>query len=340
MNLLFCAAPRDVYAFLTTEMYPNAFMPFLPKVPEVPNYTACVDDNNCATVRVAHAQDKKTQADIITMNTALAYVFLETMSSQVCTSFQQQRLCEPNILFIDLFLWLVNQYSKRTVKDCKANRQRMAANRHPADRFNALILCLFTRAAYASTAGYRMNDVDIVDIGLRIIKQCGMYSKEYKAWITCETVCPRINETVNTFKTFWAVKITLVNQTAIPASMHGYWMTAMNNDRSVVLYGETIAIFWAAYNATQELVKSQGTTIASMQGQLQTMQQHCMALGRQPPLASTRCSSNSTAAVVHPIVLQRAAEEIQPQCCINSLEDFLAANVQCSHPPCSRRLKI
>jgi hypothetical protein len=55
MNLLFCAAPRDVYAFLTTEAYPNAFATFLPKVPYVPNYTACVDDNGLATVCATHA---------------------------------------------------------------------------------------------------------------------------------------------------------------------------------------------------------------------------------------------------------------------------------------------
>ena len=32
MNLLFCAAPRDVYTFLTTEAYPDAFAPFPPVV--------------------------------------------------------------------------------------------------------------------------------------------------------------------------------------------------------------------------------------------------------------------------------------------------------------------
>jgi hypothetical protein len=89
----------------------------------------------------------------------------------------------------------------------------------------------------------------------------------------------------DTFKTFWAAKITLVNQTAIPAGLHGYGMAAVNGDNSVVSYGESIANFGAAYAATQESVKAQGTTIASMQGQLQAMQQYCMALQQQPPLA-------------------------------------------------------
>jgi hypothetical protein len=181
MNLLFCAAPCDVYAFLTTEAHPNAFVPFLPGVPNVPNYTACINNNNRATVRMTHARNKKMQADIITMNTALVNVFLGAMSSQVHASFQQRRLCKPNIVFVDLFLWFVNQYGKTMAEDCKANRRRMAADWHSTNAFDALILRLSTGAAYASSTGFRMNDVNIVDIGLRIIKQCGMYDKEYKA---------------------------------------------------------------------------------------------------------------------------------------------------------------
>jgi hypothetical protein len=110
-----------------------------------------------------------------------------------------------------------------------------------------------------------------------------MYGEEYKAWIACEAIRPRIDKMVNMFKMFWAAKITLVNQTAIPASMHGYRMAAVNNNDSVILYGESIANFRAAYAAMQESVKSQGMTIPSMQGQLQAMQQYCMALGQQPP---------------------------------------------------------
>jgi hypothetical protein len=70
-----------------------------------------------------------------------------------------------------------------------------------------------------------------------------------------------------------------VNQTAIPASMHGYGIVAVSDDDSVALYGESIVNFGAAYASTQELVKSQGATIVSMQGQMQTMQQYCMVLG-------------------------------------------------------------
>jgi hypothetical protein len=154
----------------------------------------------------------------------------------------------------------------------------MAADWHPAKRFDALILHLFTGAVYTSSTCFKMNDVKIVDIGLCI-------GKEYKAWIAREAIRPRIVKTIDTVKTFWATKIILVNQTTIPTSMHGYGMVAVNNGDSVVSYGELLANFGAAYAATQESVKSQGTRIASMQGQMQAMQQYCMALGQQPPNA-------------------------------------------------------
>ncbi len=82
-----------------------------------------------------------------------------------------------------------------------------------------------------------------------------MYAKEYKAWIAHKAKCPRIVETFDTFKTFWAAKITLVNQTAVPASMHGYGMAAINNDNSVVSYSKSIANFGAAYATTHKSVK-------------------------------------------------------------------------------------
>ena len=109
----------------------------------------------------------------------------------------------------------------------------------------------------------------------------------------------------------------LVNQTAVPASLHGYGMAAVNDDNTVALYGESIANFGAAYAATQESVKTQGTTIASMQTQLQAMQQYCMGLQQQPPPPSMRHSSKHRVAVDTAIIPSRpvagAAADIKPR---------------------------
>jgi hypothetical protein len=76
-------------------------------IDKVPDYTGCVDDNNRALKRAKHALNKKTRADTVTMNAALTDVFLDTLSLQVCASFQQRHLCKPNIVFVDVFEWFV-----------------------------------------------------------------------------------------------------------------------------------------------------------------------------------------------------------------------------------------
>jgi hypothetical protein len=157
----------------------------------------------------------------------------------------------------------------------------MAANWHPPDGFDTLILRLFTGVAFAGCTNFTMANRNIVNINLRIIKRCGMYAKEYKAWIAREAIRPRIVETFDSFKTFWAARITPVNQTAVPASQYGYRMAATTEEEFVVLYGKSIANFSAAYAATQESVKSQGTTITVMQSQLNAISQYCMALQQQ-----------------------------------------------------------
>jgi hypothetical protein len=49
----------------------------------------------------------------------------------------------------------------------------------PCQQFQ--VLRHFIGGYYAGCAGYPMVDCNIIDIGLCIIKQCGMYAKEYKA---------------------------------------------------------------------------------------------------------------------------------------------------------------
>jgi hypothetical protein len=164
----------------------------------------------------------------------------------------------------------------------------MAADWQPANGFEQLVTRLFLGVSYASAARYPMEEHNIIDIGLRVIKHCGMYAKEYKAWIGMENAgqlaSPCIKQTLDSFKGFWSNPITLVNQTSIPASQHGYGMAAIdNNGSSIASYGESLANFGAAYAATQETAKSQADSLAAIQAQLTGLQQFCMAIGQQQP---------------------------------------------------------
>jgi hypothetical protein len=88
-----------------------------------------------------------------------------------------------------------------------------------------------------------MDNRDVINISLHIIKRCGMYAKEYKIWILCKNAVPQIVKTIDSVKEYWADTIALVNQTAVLALQHGYGMTAMDDDMSVASYGDFLANF-------------------------------------------------------------------------------------------------
>ncbi len=189
---------------------------------------------------------------------------------------------QPNTVFLHMFDWFITTYGRTTTKDCEENCQRMAATWHPSKGFEPLAMRLFIGASYASAARYLMDDCDVIDIGLRIIKHCGMYAKEYKNWISCKNAVPSIVETINSFKKYWANAIALVNQTAIPASQHGYGMTAMDDVALVAAYDDSLANFGTTFAAMQETMKNQAESLVAMQTQLSNIQL-CMNVGQQPP---------------------------------------------------------
>jgi hypothetical protein len=130
-----------------------------------------------------------------------------------------------------------------------------------------------------------MDDCDVIDIGLRLIKRCGMNAKEYKNWISSKNAVPPIFERINSFKKDWANVIALVNQTAVPALQHRYGRTTMDNDASFTLYSEFLANFGAVFATMQETMKSQANSLVAMQNQVVNIH-FCMTVGQQPPNSS------------------------------------------------------
>jgi hypothetical protein len=283
MNMLFCAVSPGLYSFFTQEAYPADYFPFPNEVDAVPDFLACNSDNESKTLKATNACGRKTRADIVTMNAAVSDVFLANLPKAIRETYEPIRMKQLNTVFLHMFDWFITKYGKTTTKDCKENRQRMAADWDPSDGLESLATRLFIGTSYASTARYPMDDCDIIDISLRVIKRCGIYSEEYKNWIARKNETPPIIETIDSFNEYWADAIALVNQTAVPALQHGYGMAAMDNDASIASYSELLANFGAAYTATQESMKTQAATMAAMQGQLTNIQQFCMAIGQQPP---------------------------------------------------------
>ncbi len=58
MNMLFCTAPPDLYAFFTKEAYPKTFFLFPKEVEEVPDFNNCTDGNQHEMLKFTHALAK------------------------------------------------------------------------------------------------------------------------------------------------------------------------------------------------------------------------------------------------------------------------------------------
>jgi len=169
--MLFCAASPGLYSFFTTEAYPSTFFPFPPEVDAVPDFSTCNSDNERETLKATNARDRKTRADIVTMNAALSDVFLANLPKAIRQTYEPIRMKQPNTVFLHMFNWFIEKYGKTTTEDREDNRQRMAADWHPSDGFEPLATRLFVGASYASAARYPMDDRDVIDIGLRVIKR-------------------------------------------------------------------------------------------------------------------------------------------------------------------------
>jgi hypothetical protein len=221
MNMLFCAAALNLYAFITNEAYPKTFFPFPKEVENVPDFNNCTDDNQHEMLKSMHNYAKKTRADIVTMNAALSDMFLANLPKLICDSYDPICMGLPNTVFLHVFDWFIKKYGVTTTEEREENQQQIAADWQPTDSFGQLVTRLFLGVLYASAARYPMKELDIINISLRAIKRCGMYAKEYKAWIGIENAGhlenPRIKQTLDSFKGFWPNAITLVNQTSIPA---------------------------------------------------------------------------------------------------------------------------
>jgi hypothetical protein len=264
MNMLFCAAAPDLYAFFTKEAYLREFFPFPKEVEELPDFKNCMDDNQRETLKSTHALAKKTRADIVTMNAALLDVFLANPPKLIRDGYNPICMGLPNTVFLHMFDWFIKKYGVMMAEEREENQQQMAANWQPTNSFEQLIMRLFLGMSYASAARYPMEECNIINIGLRVIKCCGMYAEEYKVWIGIKNagqlVLPCVKQTLDYFKGFWSNAITLINQTGVPALQHGYGMAAMDDDGgSIALYSKSLENFGAAYAAMQEMVKSRLT---------------------------------------------------------------------------------
>ena len=184
MNLLYTAVDENMYANFTNEAYPHGKYPFPPEVPDVPDYALCFTEKDRARVKTEHAIAQKTRADVINMNAALCDTFLSLIPKTFQAAYDHKHLNNPNSVFVEMFEFFVAKFGASTPEDHEDNRQRMAADWHPSQGFETLENRLFIGQAYSHVTDHPISDDDLVDIGLRVLRKCGLYPEEYKAWIS------------------------------------------------------------------------------------------------------------------------------------------------------------
>ena len=69
---------------LHKQSLPYRFFLFPTKVDAIPDFTACTSDNERESLKATHARDRKTRADIVIMNLALADIFLANLPKAIC----------------------------------------------------------------------------------------------------------------------------------------------------------------------------------------------------------------------------------------------------------------
>jgi hypothetical protein len=124
MNMLFCAAAPDLYAFFTKEAYPRTFFLFPKEVEEVPNFNNCTDANQHETLKMTPALAKKTRADIVTMNAALSDLFLANLPKSICKGYDPIAWdCQTLSSSICLIGSSKNEASRRPKKERRINNK-------------------------------------------------------------------------------------------------------------------------------------------------------------------------------------------------------------------------
>jgi hypothetical protein len=155
----------------------------------------------------------------------------------------------------------------------------MALKWHPSQGFKLLVVHLFWVAMFANLAKHPIPNDDIVNFGIRVIHQTGLFAEECKAWIRGGNN-PTNDMDFAPFCTFWETAINIASFTAAPALQHSYGMNTVEDDASAASLTNTVSNFGAAHAATQESLRNNNASINAMQGQIQML---CNTIGNQSP---------------------------------------------------------
>ncbi len=121
-HVVLCRVTRSLFV-LHKQNLPCKVFSYPPEVDTIPNFTTCTSDNKHESLKATHTRDQKTRADIVTMNSALADVFLLNLPKAIHDTYEPIRMKDLNTVFLYMFDCIIKRYGKTTTEDLKANWQ-------------------------------------------------------------------------------------------------------------------------------------------------------------------------------------------------------------------------
>jgi hypothetical protein len=100
INLLYMTVGPSLYTYYSArEAYLHAMYPIPNNVDEVPNLTACTNDNKRTAAKISHTFQLKMQNNVINMNAALIKTLLSLILMAIKLLHKQEQMMNPNSVF-------------------------------------------------------------------------------------------------------------------------------------------------------------------------------------------------------------------------------------------------
>ena len=219
------------------------------------------------------------------MDSSLIDQFLTLLQSTYTEEYKLIRTGNCKQTFQVCFNRFLTKYAHNNKIDRTANKEAMTKQWNPADGFERLGAQLTKGLIFALYAGAGIIDVDVVDMGIGLILQTGLFAVEYARWYQQ----PANKKTFTNFKVVWAEECRIKNIMRVTAGQHGYGMNTIEEEVNEE-YGNILNNMLQAHLAQKMAISNMSnnnTKMDAIQQQLNLMtqifQQQMIFAARQPP---------------------------------------------------------
>ena len=278
--MLFVCLPAEQYAMHTNTAYPAR----VPNPGDIPNYEGVTDPGEKAMIWHRFCILRKYYMDTQTMDSSLIDRFLTLLQSTYTDEYKLIRTGDCKQTFQVCFNWFLTKYAHNNEIDRTANKEAMTKQWNPADGFERLVAQLTKGLIFALYAGAGIIDVDVVDMGIGLILQTGLFAEEYARWYRR----PANKKTFANFKIVWAEECRIKKSKTVTAGQHGYGMNTIEEEVDEE-YDNALNNMSQAHLAQQTAISNMSnnnTKMDAIQQQLNSMtqmfQQQMNFAARQP----------------------------------------------------------